>query len=160
VRIDADWLRDLRNRWEAANNAWNQWVLGYNPQRQREVLTRLGLREPDWRNMTATLATLCGMALLILTLWTLYRRNTATPAQRAWQRLCNRLKGLGIARADWEGPLAFALRVARERPELGEVTREAAGHFADLHYGSGRPEQLQQLNECIGRLTSLRRNTA
>ncbi len=159
VRIDADWLRDLRNRWEAANNAWNQWVLGYNPQRQREVLTRLGLKEPDWRNMTAILATLCGLALLMLTVWTLYRRNTATPAQRAWQRLCNRLKGLGIARAGWEGPLAFALRVARERPELGEVTREAAGHFADLHYGSGRPEQLQQLKECIGRLNSLRRNT-
>jgi transglutaminase-like putative cysteine protease len=42
IRIDADWLRDLRNRWEAANNTWNQWVLGYNPQRQREVLSRLG----------------------------------------------------------------------------------------------------------------------
>ncbi len=152
LRIDTDWLRDLRNRWEATNNAWNQWVLGYNPQRQREVLSRLGLNEPDWRNMTAALATLCGIALLIVTLWTLYQRKTATPAQRAWQGFCKRLKRLGIIRADWEGPLDFAARVARERPELGALTFEAAGHFADLHYGTGKPEQLQYLKECTRRL--------
>jgi hypothetical protein len=49
IRLDADWLRQLRNRWEAANNTWNQWVLGYNPQRQREVLSRLGLPTPTGR---------------------------------------------------------------------------------------------------------------
>ena len=70
VRIDSELLRDLRNRWDAANNTWNQWVLGYNPQRQREVLSKLGLSEPDRRNMTAALATLCGIALLLVTWWT------------------------------------------------------------------------------------------
>jgi hypothetical protein len=158
IRIDADWLRDLRNRWEAANNTWNQWVLGYNPQRQREVLSKLGLGEPDWRNMTAALTTLCGIALLIVTLWTLHQRTTTSPAQRAWRGFCNRLRRLGIPRADWEGPLDFAWRVAQERPELGTLTREAAGHFADLHYGAGRPEQLQYLKECIRRIPSPRRN--
>ena len=152
LRIETDWLRDLRNRWEATNNAWNQWVLGYNPQRQREVLSRLGLNEPDWRNMTAALATLCGIALLVVTLWTLYQRKTATPAQRTWQSFCKRLKRLGITRADWEGPLDFAARVARERPELGALTMEAASHFADLHYGAGKPEQLQHLKECMRQL--------
>ena len=152
VRIDADWLRDLRNRWEAANNAWNQWVLGYNPQRQREVLSNLGLGDADWRNMTAALAVLSAVALFIVAVWILYRRRTATAAQRAWQRFCRKLKRLGIARADWEGPLAFALRVAREREEFGALAREAAGHFADLHYGLGEPRQLQDLRECVRRL--------
>ncbi len=155
IRIDADWLRDLRNRWEAANNAWNQWVLGYNPQRQREVLSRLGLSEPDWRNMTAALALLSALALLIVMLWTLYQRTTATPAQHAWRNFCAKLKRLGMTRADWEGPLDFALRVARERPELGTLSREAAGHFADLHYGTGKPEQLHRLKECTRRLSRL-----
>ncbi|MFZ4536017.1 transglutaminase TgpA family protein [Propionivibrio sp.] len=156
IRIDSDWLRDLRNRWEAANNTWNQWVLGYNPQRQREVLSRLGFGEPDWRKMTAALATLCGIALLIVTLWTLHQRSRTPPALRAWQCFCNRLKRFGIIRADWEGPLDFASRVARERPELGALTREAAGHFADLHYGSGDAEQLQELKSCTRHLTQLR----
>ncbi len=152
VRIDTDWLRDLRNRWEAANNSWNQWVLGYNPERQREVLSRFGLSEPDWRSMTAVLAALCGIALLIVCLWTLFQRPTATPAQLAWRRFCTRLERRGISRAAWEGPLDFARRVEREHPELGALTREAADHFADLHYGTGKPEQVQQLKECIRRL--------
>ena len=155
VRIDFDWLRDLRNRWEATNNSWNQWVLGYNPQRQREVLARLGLSEPDWRSMTVVLATLCGITLLIVTLWTLYQRNTDTPAQRAWRLFCKQLSQSKILRADWEGPLDFASRVARERPAYSVLTREAAGHFADLHYGKGQPEQLQKLKECTRRLKRL-----
>ena len=153
VRIDADWLRTLRDRWEATNNSWNQWVLGYNPQRQREVLSRLGFNQPDWRSMTAALASLCGLTLFVVSLWTLYQRTPATPAQRAWQSFCKRLKRLGIARKDWEGPFDFAARVARERPELGAVTHEAARHFADLHYGIGEAGQLTQLKDCTRRLT-------
>lgn len=152
LRIDADWLRDLRNRWEATSNTWNQWVLGYNPQRQREVLSRLGMGDPDWRSMTAALAVLSAVALCFVAVWTLYRRRTASAAQRAWQRFCSKLKRLGIARADWEGPLAFAGRVARERQELGALAKEAAGHYADLHYGLGEPRQLHDLQECVRRL--------
>jgi hypothetical protein len=47
------------------------------------------------------------------------------------------------------------LRVARERPELAALTSEAASHFADLHYGYGKPEQLQKLRECTRRLAQL-----
>ncbi|MEI7612568.1 MAG: DUF3488 and transglutaminase-like domain-containing protein [Betaproteobacteria bacterium] len=155
VRLRTEWIRDLRNRWEATNNAWNQWVLGYNPQRQRELLERIGFSEPDWRSMTATLALLCALTLLTITLWTLFQRDTATPAQRAWNRFCKRLKRSGISRAGWEGPLDFAARVARERPEFAALTREAAEHFADLHYGTGQSVQLQQLNECTKQLQQI-----
>ena len=152
VRIDRDWLRDLRYRWEAANNAWNQWVLGYNPERQREVLSRLGLDDPDWRTMTAALAVLCGIALLVVTAWTLFHRSTATPAMCAWDAFCRRLAAQGMRREPWEGPLAFAARVGAARPELGALTNEAAKLFADLHYGDGDPEKLGRLRECIRRL--------
>jgi transglutaminase-like putative cysteine protease len=154
VRIDVGWLRDMRNRWEAANNAWNQWVLGYNPQRQRELLSQLGFKEPDWRSMTAALALLCGAALLLVTFWTLYQRNTADPAQRAWRRYCRRLQRYGIHRGAWEGPLEFAARVAHERPELAALIQEAAQCYADLRYGKGdrRQEGLRLLKKYTKRL--------
>lgn len=162
VRLDADWLRELRNRWEAANNTWNQWVLGYNPQRQREVLSRLGWRDPDWRGMTASLAVLCGVALLIVTLWTLPRRLAADPVQRAWRKYCTQLGRRGISRAAWEGPLDFAQRVAREKPDLAALTSEAAGYYAKLRYGrSTRTEHdLRRLRQCLYRLPPRRRNNA
>jgi transglutaminase-like putative cysteine protease len=157
VRIDADWLRQLRNRWEAANNSWNQWVLGYNPQRQREVLSRLGLADADWQKMTATLAVLCGTALLIVTLWTLPARRAVDPVQRAWQGYCKELARRGMARAEWEGPLAFAQRVARERPDLAELTSEAAACYAELRYGCQGDARLGQLQQCLHRLPPQRR---
>jgi protein-glutamine gamma-glutamyltransferase len=159
LRIDADWLRDLRNRWEATNNAWNQWVLGYNPQRQQELLSRLGFTEPDWRSMTAALALLCGLALLAVTAWALDQRQAADPVQRAWQRYCARLARLGISRADWEGPCDFAARVARERPELAAVSNDAAKHYAALRYGQGKQPQLRLLQQCTRRLPHRWRKT-
>jgi len=152
LRIDSDWLRELRNHYEAANNRWNQWVLGYNPQRQRELLSRLGLTDPDWRSMSAALATLCALALVAIA--TLCQRQRATPAQRSWRRFCTRLARLGVARNEWEGPLAFAARVAREKPPLAALCFEAASLFAQLHYGSGTPAQLQGLKDCTRRLPS------
>ena len=152
IRIETDWLRDLRNRWEAANNAWNQWVLGYNPERQREVLSRLGLSDPDWRTMTATLAVLCGIALLVVTAWTLIHRRPATPAQRAWAAFCRQMARRGLAREPWEGPLAFAARVADVQPGHAALANEAARLFADLHYGTGTAEQLHRLKQCTRRL--------
>jgi transglutaminase-like putative cysteine protease len=161
IRLDADWMRDLRNRWEAANNTWNQWVLGYNPQRQREVLSRLGWPDPDWRSMTASLAVLCGLALLVVALWTLPGRRRDDPVQRAWQAYCAQLGRRGIIRADWEGPLDFAQRVAREKPELATLTSEAARHYAELRYGEGDGdsdgEPLRRLQQCVQRLPPQRR---
>ena len=158
VRLDTDWLRNLRNRWEATNNAWNQWVLGYNPERQRDLLSRLGLHEPDWQKMTWALAMVCAVLLAIVTVWTLYQKRSGTPAQRAWLAYCDRLRRLGVPRKSWEGPLDFAVRLAgmaEKRPEfaaIARLTREAAGHFADLQYGASQPEQLQKLKDCTRRL--------
>ena len=158
LRIDLDWLRELRHRFEAADNRWNQWVLGYNPQRQREFLSQLGLTDPDWRKMTAALATLCAIALLLVAIATLRQRPRATAAQCAWQRFCRHLERLGVRRENWEGPLAFAARVARERPPLAALCLEAASLFAQLHYGTGTPAQLQRLKDCTRRLPSSWRN--
>ena len=59
-RADLTWLRALRFNWEALANYWNQWVLGYNPDRQRELLSRLGMPSPSWEKMAMTLFWLVG----------------------------------------------------------------------------------------------------
>lgn len=152
ARLDVDWLRTLRNRREAVNNTWNQWVLGYNAQRQKEVLERLGIAHPDWRSMAALLAILCSAALALVTLWTLYQRPRSDPAQRAWQRFCRRLDRLGVRRAVWEGPADFAARVTREHPAWASLTNQAAQHYIALRYRRGAPDTLKQLRRCTARL--------
>jgi hypothetical protein len=82
ARVDLGWLRSLRHQWEAANNAWNQWVLSYDQQKQRELLSRLGMAQPDWRLMTIWLASLCALFAIALTLWAMRRSGSADALAR------------------------------------------------------------------------------
>jgi transglutaminase-like putative cysteine protease len=158
LRLDSDLLRQMRNRWEAANNAWNQWVIAYNPQRQRDLLARIGFKDADWQGMVVTLSALCAAALLLVMAWTLYQRRANDPALRAWQRYCASLRRRGVQREPWEGPLDFATRVSRDRPDLGELTTLAAHCYADLRYGNGGAEELRELRACVRRLPPIGRN--
>ncbi|MDR2787685.1 MAG: DUF3488 and transglutaminase-like domain-containing protein, partial [Candidatus Accumulibacter sp.] len=160
MRFDKNWLTSLRYRWEAVNNAWDQWVLGYNSERQREALSSLGMADPDWRNMAALMALACGIALLSIVCWTFARRVKSSAETRAWHRFCARLEGFGIRRAPWEGPFDLAARVARERPEIAPLTRRAAEHFAALRYAVWRREDLRALRDCVRELASLRGRAA
>ncbi|MBI4998255.1 MAG: DUF3488 domain-containing transglutaminase family protein [Rhodocyclales bacterium] len=145
MRVDLAWLRDIRFRWEAVANTWNQWVLGYNPERQRDLLRRLGMPQPDWQSMTAALATLSGLALLALTAWTLRQRRRRDPALALWEKLSRRLARRGLARRPAEGPRDYAQRVAAALPQAGDDMRAIADLYASLRYGPGAPPLLDEL---------------
>jgi transglutaminase-like putative cysteine protease len=134
ARGDRAWLKELRHRLDAVTNGWNQWVLGYNPQRQRDLLATLGLNEPDWRGMTAILSVLCGGVMLGLTAWILRRRQRVDPALAAWRRFTARLARHGVAWQPWEGPLTFAERAARLAPNQAPAIAEIAALYARLRY--------------------------
>ncbi len=154
VRADLTWLRQLRLQWEALSNGWNQWVLGYNPQRQREVLSRLGLGAPDWQNMTAVLALLCGVFVLAMLPWALYQRRRTDRALRAWDRLSSKLARRGLARRPWEGPRDYARRVAAALPAAAAEIEVIASLYIGLRYGSGDNAQaLDELTTRVARFT-------
>jgi transglutaminase-like putative cysteine protease len=153
VRVDMNWLRELRFRWEALGNAWDQWVLGYNPDRQRELLSRLGMTNPDWRTMSAILSLASGAVMLLLVGWSLRRHLARNPVQRAWQRLSRKLGRIGLARHSWEGPLVYAERVAAARPRLAPQIDAIARDYAALRYGANAGEgRLAQLRQRIRKL--------
>ncbi|MDR2238854.1 MAG: DUF3488 and transglutaminase-like domain-containing protein [Zoogloeaceae bacterium] len=135
IGADLDWLRAMYFRWDAVTNGWNQWVLGYDTLRQRETLSRLGMRQPNWKSMTTAMAVLCGLLLLGLTFWALHKRARLTPVLRAWNRLSRRLKRAGLARQDWEGPADYAIRVTQARPELARPMADIASLYIGLRYG-------------------------
>lgn len=151
VRLDNRWLRGLRHRWEAVNNSWNQWVLGYNPETQRRFLTSLGFPDPDWRTLVPILLAACGAILLAITAWILYRRPRLDPAQRLWQQALKRLRRRKVACAAWETPLAFAERLRIERPELAEAVEALAAAYCRARYGAGTAD-LHELRAAVARL--------
>ena len=102
------WLARLRDAVNAANNGWNQWVLNYTPERQRDVVQ--GLQDKLFGWPFAVLLTLACATLLIVRF--LRRRREIDPVDALYSTLCKRLGQAGLARAADESPSAYAARLA------------------------------------------------
>jgi transglutaminase-like putative cysteine protease len=135
MRPQLEWLRGVRYRWEALAHQWNLWVLGYNPERQRELAERLGLRNADWRSLTATLFTILGVITVLLLAWSLRGSLRRDPVQRAWRAFCRKLGARGLERAPGEGPRDYAARAAARLPAAREAIERIGALYLELRYG-------------------------
>ena len=122
------------------NHAWHQWVLGYNPERQREALARLGFGDPDWRTLAVALAVVCGTVLLLLIATMLYARPRRAPAERAWQRFCAALARAGLERRPHQGPISLLHTIRAKRPDLTDQAEAIIDLYVGLRY-RGRDDE-------------------
>lgn len=134
----ARWSTRTRLAWEALANRWNQLVLNYTPDRQRETLERLGMKTPTWQDMVIALGVGIGLALLGVSAWLFTSGGERDPVRRAWLGVCERAARRGWPRAPHEGALDFAARLAAA-PTLPAERRarivEIAGAYCALRYG-------------------------
>jgi len=136
------WLKEIRYRLDAVGFAWNQWVLGYNPQKQKEFLESLGMKAPDWKSMTSALALFCGLLLLGFTAWALHQRRRLAPAQAAWEKLSRKLARHQLARLPWEGPRDYLTRLAAALPQRRDELSVIEGLYESLRYSPNPPPEL------------------
>jgi protein-glutamine gamma-glutamyltransferase len=130
-------LRELRFSWDSLANTWNQWVLGYTPERQRALLTRAGLDDSTWRALAMLLlagTSAIGVLLILLTVRRL-RVRVVDPVRLAYMAFCGKLTSRGLERHDAEGPFSYAERVSRARPDLESVVRRFIRLYVELRYG-------------------------
>lgn len=150
LRTDLQWLHTLRHRWDALNNGWNQWVLGYTQERQQDLLRLMGFGEADWQRLATLLTAACGLLVAGLVLWALRSGPPRDPLERCWLAFCQRLGRAGLPRLPWEGPLAYAARAAAAFPHRADALRHIAQAYAAQRYGgSASPEALKQLRNRI-----------
>ncbi len=138
MRVDLAWLKSMRYNWEALTNRWNLWVLGYNTERQREFLARIGFSDADWRNLATMLVTAVGLIIAALLAWSLKRLVRPDPVQQLWQAFCRKLAAAGVEREPHEGPRDFTTRAARRFPKLAATIVSVGERYMALRYGAVR----------------------
>ncbi len=143
LRPEMAWLRSLRYNWEALTHQWNLLVLGYNPERQRELMSWFGMRDAGWLELASTLLALLGGIMLALVAWMLLRLARPDPVQSAWIQFCRKLSARGLPRAPHEGPRDYAERAARGLPGAGDPIRRIAALYIALRYGRGGAKSAQ-----------------
>jgi hypothetical protein len=78
------------------------------------------------------------ITILSLGLLTLHRLQVRVrdPVRIAYSAFCGKLRSHGLPRQDTEGPLSYADRVSRARPDLEGIVRRFIRLYVDLRYGS------------------------
>jgi transglutaminase-like putative cysteine protease len=137
MRGDNVVMRRLRLTWDSLANSWNQWVLGYTPERQRALLTRVGLDDATWRTLAALLLAATGAVILVVAFFTLRRLRVRVddPVVRIYLAFCRKLAAKGLARDAAEGPFTYAERVSASRPDLASRVRDFVALYVGLRYG-------------------------
>jgi transglutaminase-like putative cysteine protease len=138
----ADWVNKMRFNWEAMSNHWNQLVLNYSPDRQRETLERLGMKTPDWRDMVLAMVVGLGLIAMVVTGWMLRVVRERDPVERAWATFCKRLARAGAPRAPYEGPLDYGRRAADQLTPQSTAIQAIAEVYARLRYGP-KPDKVR-----------------
>ena len=138
MRFDAAWLKSMRYNWEALTNRWNLWVLGYNTDRQREFLARIGFSDADWRNLATLLVITVGLIIIVLLAWSLRRLVRPDPVQQLWLGFCRKLAAAGLPREPHEGPRDFTERAAMRFPGAAATIVAVGERYVALRYGAVR----------------------
>ncbi len=135
-------LVNLRNRIDALNNAWNQWVLGFDKKSQFELLTKLGA---DVKNMQQlvfiiVIAVVATLALTILILM-LPKRKSLDPNQQLYQQFCRKLAKKGLSRHNNESAQNYCQRVSQQRPDLAQEVTFITTLYNTQRYGANPSEK-------------------
>jgi transglutaminase-like putative cysteine protease len=132
------WLAGLRLRFDAVKEIWRERILDFDQDSQRKLLEMLKIPEPDGQKLVMVLA--LGLTLVFIWLTWQVRRELAPRskdvAARAYARLCAKLAAAGLPRLPHEGAEAYALRVARLRPDLAATVTQLCRQYSFLRYSA------------------------
>jgi hypothetical protein len=130
------WFRRLSQAWDGMNQWWQANVIEFNLRSQLNLLEKLGIDAPDWKHLGWAFA-ICLVAWISWVALSLRRsvpRVRPDRIARAWLRATRKLQRV-TPRAASEGPLEYARRVGRARPDLAMRVLALATHYARLRFG-------------------------
>ncbi len=137
--------------WDALNHNWTRWVLGFDKQRQEELLKKLGMGKLDWQWLIGIMAGLLVSVVGVIGAITFLRRpRHRDPVLRLYLQFCARLEKAGFVREANEGPEDFAQRVIAQRPDLAKAVNQISKLYIRMRYTRHtRESNLLQLRRLV-----------
>jgi hypothetical protein len=141
----AELWQTLRNNWDALDNSWNQWILAYGPELQKEFLSKLGMPSPNWQQMVIWLSVSLSIVLLLISILIFYQRKRLAPVVFLYQKFCSKV---AVNRKASEGPIDFADRVKQLYPNNSAEIDRINQLYINLHYGN-KSASIDDLKQAI-----------
>ena len=159
----ANLLRQTRFNRDAVGNAWNQWILAYNADRQGGLLSGLGIERIDWQTLTIALIVAFAGVLAGIGVITLARRIEPDPLVALYDHACARIaraarsgdEAKDAQRRPAEGPRDYLARVGARLPEAMRArAAESLALYEALRYAPPRasPATLERFAQSVAAL--------
>jgi transglutaminase-like putative cysteine protease len=136
-RFSRSW-NHIHMAWDAIDNQWNKWVLGYTPARQKTLLAGLGFDTGGRKGLLFSLLLALGLIGLIVGIyagWVLKNAAVEDDAvRRSYRLFCGKLARVGLVRRPGQGPLDFAAAVSTARQDLAERVATIVALYIRLRY--------------------------
>jgi transglutaminase-like putative cysteine protease len=140
-------FRTLRHNWEALNNTWNQTVLNYTLDKQKNLLASLGFTHVGWQTFALLLLGVSSLVMLTITLPLVKNRVKQDPLELVYQAFSNHMAQYGYPRANHEGPHAYRTRLTAPGSTISPERKTAAMHFLKTYESIRYGQDSEQLGK-------------
>ena len=136
-------MKQMHYAWDAVNNRWNQWILGYNNKRQKAFFAAIGIPEITWQDLSQLLFGI----LTVLTALLAYivfsnQSKQQSEIQNYYRKFLKKMNKQGLVKALSEGANDFSNRAIIQAPEYKENIEQITFLYQQLRYHKYNEEQL------------------
>jgi len=146
MRIDSGTLKQLRLYWDAVDNSWKQWVVGYDSKLQHKFLSSIFNKDMGLYDIAIAMIVIMFLASLAITLYLfkLTPKTVIDPVQKIYAQFCRKLSKKGLIRNIHEGPIDFSLRATESFPEQKDSIELITQIYINLRFKSRDSNKLSE----------------
>ena len=159
---DINWINSLRLQMDNINYLWSRWVLSYDGDRQKGLLSRWFGIDQLLDGLYVLAASIAGLFIIGATWqWWQQRPDKVSRIVQRWQRLTEVATRAGVPFDAGVAPLSLLKRISERYPPLAEDSKACAELFVRYQYaGEGDTVGLEKrLSRLIRRLRRIRPGT-
>jgi len=145
-------LQNLTMTWDALNAKWNDWILGYGPDKQNSFLEWLGMENPEWQKMLLTLIFIVVIMIVAIS-GVMMLRHRPPGKDRASLLYARFVKTTGLELRTGETAQEFSHRATRDSQLPKASVVSVTNAYLSARYGPDDERALGRLKITIAAIS-------
>ncbi len=143
-------MKQIHFAWDAVNNRWNQWVLGYDNKRQKAFFAALGIPEITWQGLSQLLFSILAILTGILALNVFSTKHKKDDVvQKYYLKFLKKLRKKDLIKKPSEGANDFSLRAAIKHPNHKQAIENISFLYQQLRYADVSKNKIESFKKQI-----------
>ena len=138
MRLNNGLLLKLNQYWDVFDNDWKQWVVGYNSQRQKDLLADYFGKKISANELIQYLIISVASMMILISLYIFkpFKRQIDDPVERLYKVFCDKFSVYDLTREIYTGPKDFAKAAIKIHPQQRKKILSITQLYISIKYQS------------------------